>query len=85
MRDGTTRNVFADMRVKLARHNLEVGLKRTREQCFEAAKKMALDSEELAWKADGFVRRQYSNEPKKMAEWNQIMTRYESADEKVEE
>ena len=85
MRDGTTDNIFSDMSVKLARHNLEVGLKRTREQCFEAAKKMALESAELARRVDGFVRRQYSNEPKKMAEWNQIMHRYESANEEGEE
>ena len=65
VRDGTTDNIFSDMSVKLARHNLEVGLKRTREQCFEAAKKMALESAELARRVDGFVRRQYSNEPKR--------------------
>ena len=85
MKDETRPDLFVDMSVKLARHNLEVTLRRTKEQCFQAAKKMALDSAELAWKVDGFVRRQYSDEPKKMAEWNQIMQRYESGDDEVED
>jgi len=84
MKDGTTKDIFGDTSVKLARHNLEVTLRRIKEQCFQAAKKMALEGAEGAWKMDGFVRRQYSDEPKKMAEWKEIMQRYDPVDEEGE-
>lgn len=77
MEFGDDGNAFGKMQLNLARHNLEVTLKRTKEQCFEAAKKMAQASAEDAKKADIFVRKQYSDEPRKMAEWEKIMAKYE--------
>ena len=85
MRDGEAEDVFGEMCVNLARHNLEVTLKRTKEQCFRAAKEIALESLEGFKKMDAFVRSQYADEPKKMAEWDKIMQRYEFLDEEDED
>jgi hypothetical protein len=85
MKDGDAGNKFGAMRLNLARHNLEVTLKRTMEQCFVAAKKCALESEEGARKMDVFVRKQYSDQPKKMAEWEKIMQKYEFLDDEIED
>lgn len=76
---------FYDMSVNLSRHNLEVTLKRTKEQCFRAAKEIGSESFEGFKKMDAFVRSQYADEPKKMAEWDEIMQRYEFADEESED
>ena len=81
MKDEEVSDTFLDMSVDLARHNLEVTLRRVREQCFEAAKKCALESAEGFKKMDAFVRKQYSGEPKKMAEWEEITHKYEFPDE----
>ena len=72
---------FGEMSVKLARHNLEVTLKRTKEECFRAAKEIALESLEGFKKMDAFVRNHYADEPKKMAEWDKIMWQYEFPNE----
>jgi hypothetical protein len=84
MKDGEAPDVFLDASVNLARHNLEVTLKRTKEECFRAAKEIASESLEGARKMDSFVRSQYADEPKKMAEWEAIMQQYEFADEEIE-
>jgi hypothetical protein len=84
MADGELDNVFYDMSVKLARHNLEVTLRRTKEQCFRAAKECASESPEGFKKMDAFVRSQYVDEPKKMAEWDEIARRYEFVDDEIE-
>ena len=76
---------FRQMNVDLARHNLEVTLKRTKEGCFRAAKEIALESARKAREMDAFVRSQYADEPRKMAEWEKIMARYEFLDEEDEE
>lgn len=81
MKDGDAGNKFGEMSVNLARHNLEVTLKRTKEGCFRAAKEIALESAEGAKKMDAFVRSQYGNEKQKMAEWDTIMQNYEFLDE----
>jgi len=80
MKDGEAEDVFSEMCVKLARHNLEVTLRRTKEQCFRAAKEIALESLEGFKKMDGFVRRQYADESRKMAEWDVITQKYEFED-----
>ena len=67
-----------------ARHNLEVTLKRTKEECFRAAKECGLESLEGFKKMDAFVRSQYADEPQKMAEWDEISQKYESLDEENE-
>lgn len=64
-----------------ARRNLEVKLKWTKEECFRAAKECGLESEEGFKKMDAFVRSQYTDEPDKMAEWEEIARKYEFAGE----
>ena len=72
-------------KVDIARHNLEVTLKRTKEGCFRAAKAIALEGdEEKARQMDDFVRKVYADEPRKIAEWEQIMSRYEFTDDILE-
>lgn len=83
MRNGDVGDVYDDTSVNLARHNLEVTLRRTKEQCFQAAKKAALDSMEGFKKMDSFVRKHYADEPWKMAEWDRISQKYELPDEQA--
>jgi len=78
-------DVFYDMSVNLARHNLEVMLKRTKEECFRAAKECGSESFEGFKKMDAFVRNNYADEPKKMAEWDEIAQKYGSRDSQVDE
>jgi hypothetical protein len=85
MKDEEVDDVFRDMSVNLARHNLEVTLRRTKEQCFLAAKACARDSLDGFKKMDAFVRSQYADEPKKMAEWDEIAQKYEFVDDEIEE
>lgn len=84
MENGDAEDKFGEMSVNLARHNLEVTLKRTKEECFRAAKEIALESLEGFKKMDAFVRNQYSDEPQKMAEWDEIMQKYEFVDNEDE-
>jgi hypothetical protein len=77
MKNKDAQNMFNNMRVNLARHNLEVTLKRTKEQCFRAAKQCGSESFDGFKKMDHFVRSQYADEPKKMAEWDKIAQMYE--------
>lgn len=81
MREEEANDQFVEVSVKLARHNLEVALKRTKEQCFQAAKEIALESLEGFKKMDAFVRKQYADEPKKIAEWDNILWQYEFPNE----
>ncbi|HKC62072.1 MAG TPA: hypothetical protein VKB86_00435 [Pyrinomonadaceae bacterium] len=75
---------FYDMSVNLAQHNLEVILKRTMEQCFRTAKEIGSESLDGFKRMDAFVRSQYADEPRKMAEWDEIMQRYEFINEEDE-
>ena len=84
MADEEAEDKFGAMSVNLARHNLEVTLRQTKEQCFKVAKKIALEEGiEGFKKMDGFVRRQYADEPTKMAEWDEIAQKYEFMDEEI--
>lgn len=85
MKNGDAGDNFGKMWVNLARHNLEVKLKQTKEQCFRAAKECGSESLEGFKKMDAFVRSQYADEPRKMAEWDKIMQKYEFMDEEDEE
>ena len=85
MKDGEAPDKFGEMSLNLARHNLVVTLKRTKEKCFQAAQKMALESAEGARKIDPFVRSQYCDDPRAMAEWDEIMQKYEFVDEEIGE
>lgn len=84
MADEELSDVFHDMSVKLARHDLEVTFKRTKEECFRAAKACASESLEGFKKMDAFIRRHYADEPKKMTEWDEIARRYEFMDDEIE-
>jgi hypothetical protein len=85
MKNKEADKVFYDTSVNLARHNLEVTLRRAKEQCFRAAKKCALESLDGFKKMNTFVRNQYADEPKKMAEWDKIAQKYEFLDDEVKE
>ena len=85
MYDGEAPDVFDDACVDLARHNLQVALMRVKEECFRVAKLAAAESLEKARKFDPFVRSQYADEPTKMAQWEEIMRKYEFADEEIED
>ncbi len=76
---------FHDMSVNLASHNLEVALKHLKEEYFQAAKKTVAENAKKARAMDTFVRSQYSDEPHKMAEWEEFMQQYEFLDEEDEE
>ena len=66
--------------VDIARHNLQVRLKQVKEGCFRAAKKTVEEGDhEKIQKMDAFVRKVYTDEPDKMAEWEALMWKYESA------
>jgi hypothetical protein len=81
MKDGEAEDKFGETSVNLARHNLEVTFKRTKEQYFRIAKEVGSENAEGFKKMDAFVRSQYADEPKKMAEWDKIMRKYEFMDE----
>ena len=85
MKHRRAQNKFGQMSVNLARHNLEVTLRRTKEQCFRIAKEVGSENAEGFKKMDAFVRSQYADEPKKMAEWDKIMRKYEFLDEEDED
>jgi hypothetical protein len=80
---------FFEMRRNLVRHNLEVALKRAREECFRVAKLVAQDvaagKQPLAdlKQMDDFVRKQYTYDPRKMAEWEKIMRKFEFSEDEV--
>lgn len=71
--------------VDLARHNLQVKLKRFKEEAFRAAKEVVRNREEKSREMDAFVRKVYADEPRKMAEWEVIWTEYELGAEELEE
>ena len=66
--------------VDIARHNLEVTLKKVMEGCFQAAKKCVMEGKdhEAVMRMDDFVRKSYTTEPRKMAEWEALIREYES-------
>jgi predicted RNA polymerase sigma factor len=85
MKDGKATDVFRNASVNLARHNLQVTLRQTMEKCFQAAKKAAAESAEGAQQMDAFVRKHYADQPRKMAEWDAIMAKYEFLDDEVDD
>jgi NADPH-dependent glutamate synthase beta subunit-like oxidoreductase len=80
---------FYDMSVNLARHDLEVALKRAREECFRVAKQVAQEVAagetpmDTLRQMDEFVRSQYTYDPRKMAEWEEIMRAFEFSEDVV--
>lgn len=84
MKDEQVSLVFARMSMKLAEHDLEVAVRRVSEDMFRHAKEEALQSEERAKAWDSHVRDIFDDEPKKIAEWEQVMQRYEFSDDEID-
>lgn len=85
MKDEKVSLVFARMSLKLAEHDLEVAVRRVSEDLFRNAKEEALLSEEKAKAWDSHIREIYDDEPKKIAEWEQIMQKYEFSDDEIDD
>lgn len=85
MKDEKVSLVFAKMSLKLAEHDLEVAVRRVSEDMFKYAKEEGLLSEEKAKAWDRHIREIFDEEPKKLAEWEQIMQRYEFSDDVIED
>ena len=69
----------------LADHDLEVMFYRIKDDFFDAMKEIALEgNEEKVRQANEAVRGIFEDEPKKMAEWEQLMSRYEFMEETLE-
>jgi hypothetical protein len=80
---------FHEMSVNLARHNLEVTLKRFREDCFRVAKLVAQEvaagetTMDKLREMDEFVRNSYTDDPRRMAEWEEIMRGFEFSEDVI--
>lgn len=82
---------FFNTSVHLARTQLEASLNRYRRECFRVAKLVAQDvaagkkpMDDLR-KMDNFVRSVYTDEPRKMAEWEEIMKDFDLFQEVVDD
>jgi hypothetical protein len=68
------------MNVDIARHNLQATLAKFKKDCWRVAKEVALEGdEEKTRQMDEFVRNVYADEPRKMAEWEKLISRYDFA------
>ena len=82
---------FFDTSVHLARTNLEAALNRVREDCFRVAKQIAREVAEGKTpmddlrKMDEFVRKAYTDLPRKMAEWEEIMSEFDLSEEMLDD
>jgi len=71
--------------VDIARHNLQVKLDWVKRETWRVAKEVALeDDKEATRKMDQYVRTVFKDEPRKMAEWEELMSRYDFTDEVLE-
>lgn len=69
----------------IADRDLEVMYYRVKDEFFDHLKAIALEGdEEKVREADKSVREIYYDEPKKMAEWEKLMERYEFTDDVLE-
>jgi hypothetical protein len=85
MKDEKVSLAFARMSMKLAEHDLEVTVKRVSEGMFRHAKEEALLSEERAKAWDSHIRGIFDDEPKKIAEWEEVMQKYEFLDDEIDD
>jgi hypothetical protein len=89
MADEKLSDRFYDTSVHLARTNLEAALARFRRDCFRAAKWLARDvaegknSIDDLRKMDDFVRKVYADQPREMAEWEEIMKEFDLSEDTV--
>jgi len=91
MADEKLDDKFFEAGVHLARSNLEATLNRYREECFRVAKLVARDvaagkkpMDDLR-KMDEFVRSVYTDQPRKMAEWEEVMKGFEFSEDTVDD
>ena len=91
MADEKLDDKFFEAGVHLARSNLEATLNRYREECFRVAKLVARDvaagkkpMDDLR-KMDEFVRSVYTDQPRKMAEWEEVMREFEFSEDTVDD
>ncbi|MFL6255581.1 MAG: hypothetical protein ACJ74T_11255 [Pyrinomonadaceae bacterium] len=87
MADEKLDDKFFEAGVHLARTNLEASLNRYMEECFRVAKLIAREVAEgktpmdVLRKMDGFVRKAYTDQPRKMAEWEEVMREFEFSED----
>jgi hypothetical protein len=91
MADEELSDKFFDVSVHLARTQLEASLNRFRRDCFRVAKLVAQDvaagvkpMDDLR-KMDEFVRKVYTDQPREMAEWEEIMRGFEFSEDTVDD
>ena len=91
MADEKLDDKFFEAGVHLAKSNLEAALNRYREECFRVAKLVACDvaagkkpMDDLR-KMDKFVRSVYTDQPRKMAEWEEVMKGFEFSEDTVDD
>jgi hypothetical protein len=91
MADEELSDRFFDTSVHLAMTNLEAALNRFREDCFRVAKSVAQDvaagkkpMDDLR-KMDEFVRKVYTDQPRKMAEWEEVMKGFEFSEDAIDD
>jgi hypothetical protein len=76
---------YLHMARDIADHNLEVAFYRVKDDFFDAMKEIALEgNEEKVRQADEAVRGIFEDEPGKMAEWEELMSRHEFMEETLE-
>lgn len=69
---------FFEVGRNMARHNLEVSLRRFKEECFRVAKLVAQEAAtgqatmDSLRQMDTFVRSVYTDDPRRMAEWEEL-------------
>ena len=91
MADERLSDKFYDAGVHLARTNLEAALSRFRRDCFRAAKWLARDVAEgkepmdKLRQMDEFVRKVYTDQPRKMAEWEEVMGEFKFSEDTVDD
>ena len=91
MADEKLSDKFFEAGVHLARTQLEASLNRYREECFRVAKLVAQDvaagkkpMDDLR-KMDKFVRSVYTDFPRKMAEWEEVMKDFDLSQDVVDD
>lgn len=76
---------FLQMARDIAERDLEFLYYRVKDEFFNHLKEIALEgNEEKVREADKSVREIYYDEPKKMAEWEELISRYEFMEETLE-
>jgi hypothetical protein len=75
---GSQSNEWLQLNMVVRRHDLDAARERARETAFDLAKEIAKKSAHGAREMDRFIRPQFGHDRKRMAEWNEIMQRWES-------